>query len=568
MRTIVKSLLIESAVKKRYNHSVMKLIELLVFTLPMISLHSQSSSESAIHALYHSISESDISKLLAFYQLYPNTIYGTQALHSAWENLQKHRSEKITITSGIDLPQIDIDMMIQFLSQTSTVTGSLLDNNQIELLERISDHLSNRKLKGHEVWNKDELNRLNAEEIDLSRAILLHELDDIHTIRQYEVFLDCMALQILATLPLSATPIDKIHALNHWIFYKRQFRFPPHSLWPKDIDSYTLLAPVIDNKQGVCLGISILYICLAQRLGVSLQIFTPPGHIYLSYTSDNQTINIETTARGRNVSTREYLSSNVRLLPRRSLLEVLGMVFINRGSKFLRLEDYRKALKFYEKAIVYLPDDPLVKELLGFTLLLTKTREKEAIDLLSSVSNNFNPTLIYQGSLAKDYLENRINLEGIKTLWLPVMDDRESILEKNHRLQKLIEEFPITREGLFHLAISYLQLSNTVEAEKVLLKYISIEQGHPTVHYYLSMLGKKHMNLPSAWKHYRIASSIIEASRGNLYCLQNLYKQLQSLLPESAIVSIKNIERKGQKIGCREFERVLEEIPLEGKAAH
>lgn len=536
-------------VKKEYSHLlVMKPIWLLFFIISIIPLHSESPSDAAVHTLYHSISENDISKLLAFYQLYPDTIYGNRALHSAWENLQKHRTEKIPMGSGIDIPNINIDTMIQFLSQTPTGRKNLLNNDQIELLERISDHLMNRKLKGHQIWNKEELMRVEAEEIDLSRAILLHEFDDIHTIRQYEVFLDCMALQILATLPLSATPIDKIHALNNWIFYERQFRFPPHSLWPKDIDSYTLLAQVIDNRQGVCLGVSILYLCLAQRLGVSLQIFTPPGHIYLSYTDDNQTINIETTARGRNVPTRDYLSSNIRLLQKRSLREVVGMVFINQGSKFLRLQDYTKAIQFYDKAIMYLPDDPVVKELLGFMLLFTKTREKEAIDLLSSVSNNFNPALIYQSSIAKDYLENRINLEGVKTLWLPIKEARESILEKNRQLQKLIEEFPITREGLFHLAISYLQLSNTIEAEKVLLRYITIAPGHPTVHYYLSILAKKHMNLPSAWKHYRIAASIIQSSNGNLYSLQNLYQQLQSLLPEAAIVSIKSTEYKGKKI--------------------
>lgn len=549
MRTIVKIMLFEILIKKRYRQLlVMKYIWLLFFIIPIPPLHSESTSDSAIHTLYHSISENDISKLLAFYQLYPDTIYGNLALHSAWENLQKHRTEKISITSRIDLPNIDIDTMIQFLSQTCTLTQNLLDSNQIELLERISNHLMNRKLKGHKIWNKEELIFLDPEEIDLSRAILLHEFHDTHIIRQYEVFLDCMALQILATLPVSATPIDKIHALNNWIFYERQFRFPPHSLWPKDIDSYTLLAQVIDNRQGVCLGVSILYLCLAQRLGVSLQIFTPPGHIYLSYIDDNETINIETTARGKNVPTRDYLSSNTGVLQKRSLMEVVGMVFINQGSKFLRLQEYTKAIKFYDKAIMYLPNDPVVKELLGFTLLFTKNRQKEAIDLLSSVSNNFNPALIYQSSLAKDYLENRINLEGVKTLWLPIKEARQSIIEKNLQLKKLIEEFPITREGLFHFAISYLQLSNTIEAEKILLKYTTIAPGHPTVHYYLSVLAKKHMNLPSAWKHYRIAESIIQSSNGNLYFLQNLYKQLQSLLPEAAIVSIKNTEYKDKKI--------------------
>lgn len=510
----------------------------------LFPLPSDSPSDSAVHTLYHSIPENDVATLFAFYELYPHTNYGNLALHAAWESLQKHRIEKIPIRYCIDLPSIDIDTMIGFLSQTSAVAKSFLDIDQIELLEKISDHLMNRQLQGYKVWKKEDLLGLEPQEIDLSRAILLHELDDLNRIRQYEVFLDCMALQIVAKLPQSATTTDKMHALNHWIFYEMQFRFPPHSLWPKDIDAYTLLSAVIDNRQGVCLGVSILYICLAQRLGVPLQIFTPPGHIYLSYTDDVQTINIETTARGRNIPTKHYLSSNIRALQERSMMEVIGMVFINQGSKFLRLQNYVEATKFYDKALPYLPSDPVAKELLGFTLLFTKTREKEAVRLLSSVCNNSNQGTIYQSSLAKDYLENRINLDGVKTLWLPVKETRESILEKNKQLKRLIKKFPLTREGLFQLAVSYLQLSNTLEAEKVLLEYSRIAPGHPTVHYYLSILAKKHMDLASAWKHYRTAASIIESSGGNTYCLQSLYKQLQSLLPESAIVSIKNREDK------------------------
>lgn len=510
----------------------------------LFPLFSASPSDSTVHTLYHSIPENDIAKLFAFYELYPHTNYGNLALHAAWEGLQKHRIEKIPMRYCIDLPSIDIDTMIGFLLQNSAETKNFLEIEQIELLEKISDHLMNRELQGYKVWKKEDLIELEPRQIDLSRAILLHELDDTNRIRQYELFLDCMALQILAKLPQSATTIDKIHALNNWIFYEMQFRFPPHSLWPKDIDAYTLLSTVIDNRQGVCLGVSILYICLAQRLGVPLQIFTPPGHIYLSYTDDIQTINIETTARGRNIPTRHYLSSNIRFLQERSMREVIGMVFINQGSKFLRMQNYVEATKFYDKALAYLPSDPVAKELLGFTLLFTKTREKEAIRLLSSVQNSSNQGTIYQSSLAKDYLENRINLDGVKTLWLPVKETRESILEKNVQLKALIKKFPLTREGLFQLAVSYLQLSNTVEAEKVLLEYNKIAPGNPTVHYYLSILAKKHMDLASAWKHYRTAAAIIESSGGNLYCLQNLYKQLQSLLPESAILSIKNREDK------------------------
>lgn len=549
----------------------MKIIKYLCFLLSFgstLSLFSAKQSDSAVQALYHSIPESDIVKLFAFYELYPHTQAGKSALHTAWRNLQMHRTEIIPINDCINLPNIDIDTMIQALLEPAKIKTNFLNTEQIELLEKISDHLMNRQLKGYTVWTKEDIKHLEAQEIDLSRAILLHELDDRNKIRQYEVFLDFITLQILAKLPSSPTPVDKIYALNHWIFYEMQFRFPPHSLWPKDIDAYTLLAQVIDNRQGVCLGVSILYLCLAQRLGVSLQIFTPPGHIFISYSDETQTINIETTARGRNIPTREYLSSNVRFLRERSIKEIIGLVFINQGAKFLHLQDYSKAAEFYDKAIFYLPNDSTVKELLGFTLLFTKTREEEAIQLLLSTRDTSNPGMIYPSSISKDYLENRINLEGIKILWLPVRETRESIIKKNRELQSLIEKFPLTREGLFHLAISYLQLSNTVEAEKVLLKYVKVNPEHPTAHYYLSILAKKHMNLAEAWKHYKIAESIIKRAGGNLYCLRDLREQLQSLLPETAIMPIKNIDHKEIEAAPHVLERVGVSVPLKDKEPH
>ena len=94
-----------------------------------------------------------------------------------------------------------------------------------------------------------------------------------------------------------------------------RFRFPPHSLHAKDIDIYTFLPSVLDGRRGVCLGVSILYLCLAQRLGLDLEIITPPGHIYVRYQSpEGEMINIETTARGIDIPSERYLGMETRKL--------------------------------------------------------------------------------------------------------------------------------------------------------------------------------------------------------------------------------------------------------------
>src|SRR5205807_1806234 len=94
------------------------------------------------------------------------------------------------------------------------------------------------------------------------------------------------------------------------------------------------------SRQGVCLGVSILYLCLAQRLDLDLEIITPPGHIYLRYPGKEQMINIETTARGINLPSDTYLGINTRKLEKRTLKEVIGMAFFNQASVYWEKGDY------------------------------------------------------------------------------------------------------------------------------------------------------------------------------------------------------------------------------------
>ena len=71
-----------------------------------------------------------------------------------------------------------------------------------------------------------------------------------------------MALQILAKLPSKPTPSQKIRAINDFIFYDMGFRFPPHSVYAKDIDLYTFLPSVIDFPEKGYAWESLSYICV------------------------------------------------------------------------------------------------------------------------------------------------------------------------------------------------------------------------------------------------------------------------------------------------------------------
>lgn len=219
---------------------------------------------------------------------------------------------------------------------------------------------------------------LPPEEIDLSRGLLINQFNENkESIRQYEASLDLMALQILARLPHGASPITQIQAINRFIFQEMRFRFPPHSLYAKDIDLYTFLPSVLDSREGVCLGISILYLSLAQRIGLPLEIITPPGHIYIRYRDGIKVINIETTARGINLPSDVYLGIDTRRLHERTIKEVIGMAFINQASVAWGLNEYETTTKLYEIAKDYVPNDPLLKFFLGLNYLFIGKKVKE-----------------------------------------------------------------------------------------------------------------------------------------------------------------------------------------------
>ena len=336
-----------------------------------------------LKSLYNSLDPFSILQHLAFYELYPETAEGKKALSRVWDLL--HANQK---GEPIALPAFDIQSLISLITRQPFDPPVKLKEEQLAVVDTISKSLANRQLKGFGIWSKEELLALPSKEIDLARGLLLNQFDGHENfrdeVRQYEASLDLMALQILVRLPPHATAEDKIREINHFIFQEMQFRFPPHSLYAKDIDLYTFLPSVLDSRQGVCLGVSILYLCLSQRLDLDLEIITPPGHIYLRYPGKEQMINIETTARGINLPSDLYLGINTRKLEKRTLKEVIGMAFFNQASVYGEKADYAGTVSLYEKALPYLPEDPLLKMLLGMNYLFVG-KKNEGKKLLEEI---------------------------------------------------------------------------------------------------------------------------------------------------------------------------------------
>lgn len=490
--------------------------------------------QGSLKALYYSLDPTSVTQHLAFYELYPETKEGKEALAKAWKLLSGGNLPD-QAESAAFLPKLDVQGIISLVTRQSFDPPVKLNAEQLNLVSKIAGRLGNRRLKGFNAWSQEEVLKLTPEEVDIARGLLIFQFDEVPNLReevlQYEASIDLMALQIAARLGENATNEEKIREINRFIFLDMQFRFPPHSIYAKDIDLYTFLPSVLDSRQGVCLGVSILYLALAQRLDLPLEVITPPGHIYVRYNDGAKIINIETTARGIDLPSETYLGINTRRLQPRNLKEVIGMAFMNQAAVFWTKEEYKTTVKLYEKAVLFLPEDPLLKMFMGFNYLFVG-KNAEGAALLRDIRHITFDEAVSPETIPDDYLSGKIDADGIKAVFLPVDETRTSVLEKQKELKKILKRYPNFRAGQLQLATTWLQLGRGSEAKEVLERYHQIDPHSSIVEYYLAILSLERLDYNHAWSYLKQAESLVHARQHHPRALTSIRESLRRTCPE------------------------------------
>lgn len=501
----------------------------LLATFPSVTA---APNESRTRMIYNSLDPLSVSQHLAFYELYAPYPIGQQALQDAWRLLSQSNRIPLAHLNENPFSASTITALVALVNKTADQELTPLNEEDLFHIERLSARLPHTKLRGHWVTKEEDVLRLPPQEIDLARGLFLSQFGtDQQKVRTYEALIDLMALQILARLPDNASPSIKIRLINRFIFEEMGFRFPPHSLYAKDIDVYTFLPSVLDSHRGVCLGVSILYLCLAQRLDLPLEMITPPGHIYVRYNGPEGLINIETTARGVHMDSDEYLSVDTRSLQQRNIKEVIGLAHFNQAAVFLQQGDYTSALQAYQRAGTYLNNDPLLKGLLGFTYLFAGDTQKGRF-LLEEVKDYVPDYALTKDTMAEDYLNGKVDLESLKVIFKHVEHDRDSLLAKKQALEDIVKQHPRFRSGLFHLAIVWMQLFRAGEALNVLHHYVQLSSDEPEIHYYLAALYGQRHDYQKAWEHLRQAEDLVKSKHHDPKDLKELRRSLAHCCPE------------------------------------
>ena len=127
-----------------------------------------------------------------------------------------------------------------------------------------------RALKGKE----DEIDLLTA-------ALLIARLDDDEVdAAAYRAEVDRMAAKVKASLPEKADETAKREALNKYLFMERGFHGSRGDYYDR---ANSHLSEVLDDREGLPITLSVLYIELGRRLGLKIEGVGMPGHFVVRH---------------------------------------------------------------------------------------------------------------------------------------------------------------------------------------------------------------------------------------------------------------------------------------------
>lgn len=117
---------------------------------------------------------------------------------------------------------------------------------------------------------------------DLLRATLLLAQLDNQEVRaeDYLERVDGMAQEIRSQLTDDADEIQRLRALDHWLFEDNGFRGSQQQYY---VRSNSYMNEVIDDREGLPIALSVLYMELGKRLGLNLLGIGLPGHFIVRF---------------------------------------------------------------------------------------------------------------------------------------------------------------------------------------------------------------------------------------------------------------------------------------------
>jgi regulator of sirC expression with transglutaminase-like and TPR domain len=201
--------------------------------------------------------------------------------------------------------------------------------------------------------------------IDLARAALEIARDDYPNldVGAYLSRIDQLAVAVRQRMGEGSSVYRTIAALNYVLFQEQGFHGNRENYYdPKN----SFLNEVIERKSGIPITLSIVYIEVAERIGLSLRGIGFPGHFLVKYTGVDEEIVIDPFNSGE-IKSEESLSKLLDHLHRgklalhRDLLDpvtkkqILKRVLNNLKMIYLREDNFVKSLAVLQRLLILDP---------------------------------------------------------------------------------------------------------------------------------------------------------------------------------------------------------------------
>ena len=267
------------------------------------------------------------------------------------------------------------------------ITICLVLLSTVSLARRQAEPLANKNKSGLYARSVEQVLRLRDEEVDLATAALIvseHWSDMVYG-RRYLERLDGMALEIRDRLSQRRIQADSraIPVINEYLFTELGFKSIAEANDPNSLFLHT----VMDEKRGYCLSLSVLYLSIAERLGLPLYGVVVPGHFFVRYDDGRVRFNIETTSSGGTATDEHYTNKfkvppagyNSIYMKNLNKIQTLGCFFNNLGNSYGDIDNTESALLAFERAVEINPTLSESRANLG-NIYLKKGLVDEAID--------------------------------------------------------------------------------------------------------------------------------------------------------------------------------------------
>jgi len=203
------------------------------------------------------------------------------------------------------------------------------------------------------------------ERVDLGRAALLMagEAYPGLDILRYVARLEAMAAAVRPRLADAEHVRTKVAHLNTYLFEEQGFQGNANEYYdPRN----SFLNEVIDRKLGIPITLSVVYMEVGRRLGLTLQGVGMPGHFLVKHTGPAGYIYLDPFNRGRILSRQaceelfqqfygEQAPFQGTFLAPVTKKQVLARLLSNLKAIYLQTKDYLKALAVVERLLLLQP---------------------------------------------------------------------------------------------------------------------------------------------------------------------------------------------------------------------